>query len=136
LPNTETKKVYTGEKTRKFSLTFGKNTINFYKTSGISYPNYDKMTVRRTLTLPGGYVLPVAVTVTTFLAYDPVELPLEETRAEALLRASIQGQLQQELRAGYEVSEQLSLGAEDSIYRLSGVVECQEEIGTVVEIQD
>jgi similar to stage IV sporulation protein len=136
LPDTETKKVYTGEKTRKISLTFGKNTINFYKTSGISYPNYDKMTVRKTLTLPGGYSLPVSLTVNTFLAYDPVELPIEETRAEALLRAAVQRQIQQTLTAGSMVSERLSLMAEDSLYRLSGVVECQEEIGTVVEIQD
>jgi similar to stage IV sporulation protein len=136
LPDSETKKVYTGEKTRKISLTFGKNTINFYKTSGISYPNYDKMTVRKTLTLPGGYVLPVSLTVTTFRAYDLVELPLEETQAEARLLASVQRQMQQMLTAGVVASELLNLEAEDSLYRLSGVVECQEEIGKVVEIQD
>jgi hypothetical protein len=74
--------------------------------------------------------------VTTFRAYDLVELPLEETQAEARLLASVQRQMQQMLTAGVVASELLNLEAEDSLYRLSGVVECQEEIGKVVEIQD
>ena len=44
----------TGRETRVFAVTFGKKKIKFYKTSGISYGNYDKMTTEKPLTLPGG----------------------------------------------------------------------------------
>ena len=53
LPEEMTYKQATGRETRVFAVTFGKKQINFYKTSGISYGNYDKMTTVKPLTLPG-----------------------------------------------------------------------------------
>ena len=129
-------KAYTGRETTKFSITFGKNTINFYKTSGISYDNYDKMTVRNTLTLPGDYSLPVCITATTFREYELVETPLEEQRAEALLRDAVRRNTESGLLAGSILNLGLRLTNDDGAYFGHGIVECREEIGMSVEIKD
>lgn len=129
-------KRYTGREEIKFSVTFGKNTINFYKTSGISYDNYDKMTVRKTLTLPGGYVLPLTVTKTILREYETVNCPLDAQRAESLLSDAVEQDTAGKLLAGMILDLRLHLRQEEGLYTVSGIVECREEIGVSVEITD
>ena len=49
-----TEKVYTGRERTGYQLTLGKKTINFFKSSGISYVDYDKITENVRAVLPGG----------------------------------------------------------------------------------
>lgn len=129
-------KVYTGRQIRQISVSFGKKTIKFYKSSGIPYDNYDKMTVRKTLTLPGDYRLPAAVTVTTLREYHIQEQPVAETDAVALLRSAVVNQMQQEMTAGVILKHTGALTTGEGLYRLVCDMECREEIGSVVEIMD
>ena len=126
----------TGRETRVFAVTFGKKKINFYKTSGISYGNYDKMTTEKPLTLPGGYTLPVSLTVTVFREYTVSTQPVEQTQAQLLLEQCVRQQLLGTMTAGTIQSMSVSVRQETGCYRLTGTAECQEEIGTVAEIKD
>lgn len=130
------KKQYTGREKHCFSLTFGKNMINFYKTSGISYDNYDKMRVRKTLTLPGGYELPVCLTILRFQEYELVPVPLEEGMAEETLRRAALEDTRRQLTAGIVSDSRMELSRDHGIYRLMGMLECREEIGLSVEIEE
>ena len=134
LPKNGYKKVYTGEKKVRLSLEIGKKTINFFKTSGISYGEYDKMTVRKRLTLPGGYTLPVAVTVVTLSEYTPQVY--ESAEPWELLSAALLGNVKNRLVAGSILDHDLQGRGEEDCIILSGTVECLEEIGRAEEISD
>ena len=131
-----TYKQRTGRETKVFAVTFGKKKINFYKSSGISYGNYDKMTTEKPLTLPGGYTLPVCLTITVFREYTVYQAPLEQDKAQALLEDCTRQQLLGSMTAGTIQSLSVRLQPETGKYLLTGTAECQEEIGTVVEIKD
>lgn len=136
LGNTQSKKQYTGREKTYFSITFGKNTINFYKTSGISYDNYDRMTVRKPLTLPGGYTLPVSVNVISIREYTLCQVPLDETSAEAQLSEAVRRDTQEGLLGGMILETRTRLEQDGDAFYLSGILECREDIGQLVEIQD
>ena len=131
-----TYKQRTGRETKVFAVTFGKKKINFYKTSGISYGNYDKMTTEKPLTLPGGYTLPVYFTVTVFREYTVSTEPVEQDRVQPLLEECVRQQLLGAMTAGTIRHMTASVWRESGCYRLTGMAECHEEIGTVVEIKD
>lgn len=131
-----TEKSYSGREETGYQLTWGKKTINFYKTSGISYGNYDKIMESVHAVLPGGYELPVTLTKITWREYSPTQVPLEEGQAQILLEESVRRQLRLSLTAGSVVETRLELLQEEGKYILSGVAECQEEIGTEIKIKD
>ncbi len=129
-------KVYTGEKKRTLSLTFGKKKINFYKTSRISYGSYDRISEKKTLTLPGGYTLPVSLTVSTLREYHTETAAVKPEQASAILEQAVLTQLKRTLTAGRILSRDISVQHETGYYSLVGEAECYEEIGTVVKIQN
>lgn len=129
-------KNYTGRECKRFSVSFGKKTINFYKSSGISYDNYDRMTCRTALTLPGGYRLPVTLIVTTCREYQPVPVAVSEPDAETLLYASLEEQLKLKMTAGEILSHSMTISTDDRGIVLSGNTFCREEIGSAAEIKD
>lgn len=135
-PENAMEKIYTGRETVGYSITIGKKTLNFYKTSGISYDNYDKIMESSVLTLPGGYAFPVTVTKICFREYtlQPVGWTEEEIQAQLERAALIQ--IQSELVAGTILDQRFSFLEKDGALELQGIVECQEEIGTTVEIKD
>ncbi len=134
LPDNAKEKQFTGRQTVRYSLIFGKKLINFYKTSGISYSNYDKIMEQTDLTLPGGYVFPVSITKVTLREYVPQALGISEP--EQLLEQTVLAQVRQKLTAGQILRSTPSVQETAGGFRLSGTVECQEEIGTVAEIKD
>lgn len=136
LPDVQYKKQYTGRKNTDFSISFGKNTINLLKSSRISYDNYDRMSVRKTLTLPGGYVLPFSVTMIQIREYELVACPVDEASSEALLTRAVETHTTQGLMAGMILGQELHLSHTDGSYCLGGVLECQEEITVSVEIKE
>ena len=134
LPKNSYKKIYTGKKTKRLSLEIGKKTINFYKTSRISYEEYDKMTVRKPLTLPGGYTFPLAITVVILSEYE--SKTYEPFAPWELLSDSLLKNVRKELVAGSILNHDLHGSGEGDHYLLSGTVECLEEIGRAQEISD
>jgi hypothetical protein len=136
LPQNRETKTYTGRETTGYSLQIGKKTINFYKTSGISYGNYDKIMESTVLSLPGGYAFPVTWTRIRFREYttEPAETTAED--AQVLLEAAVRTQQLRRMTAGQILDQSLTLDAQPQAVWLRGTLECQEEIGTLAEIKD
>lgn len=135
-PENAMEKIYTGRETVGYSITIGKKTLNFYKTSGISYDNYDKIMESSVLTLPGGYAFPVTVTKICFREYTLQPVGWTEEEIQAQLERAALTQIQSELVAGTILDQRFSFLEKDGALELQGIVECQEEIGTTVEIKD
>lgn len=77
-PQTATQKAYTGQVIRRYSLVIGRKRINLSGNSGISEVSCDKMTERKTLTLPGGFSLPVTLVVETYRPYEAVQTQVSQ----------------------------------------------------------
>lgn len=135
-PDSIQKKAYTGRETTLRRLTLGKKTINFSKTSGISYGEYDKIIENVSLVLPGGYALPVTFTKITCREYTVQDVPLTPEVAQIQMDASAQRQLELDMLAGQVLTKNLELQETEGAYRLTGIAECREEIGAVAVIKD
>ncbi len=112
---------------RCYALKIGKKRINFYKGSGISGSSCVKMYVENYVTLPGGFVLPVAIVTETYIAYETQQGAMEN--GEGLLSDFSADYLKQQMAAGQilEKEERLETGA--GWVRLSGRYQCLEMIG-------
>ena len=116
------------EKQTLFSLRIGKKRINFYKGSGISDSRCDKMVEEYKLTLPGGYVLPIAFLKERYefsefwdnsLVDDSLALSLSEFGRELLKQSSV---------ALAIVDSQVKLSSSTDLVVLSGIYSCTEMI--------
>ncbi|MDR1065712.1 MAG: sporulation protein YqfD [Oscillospiraceae bacterium] len=99
MPVKTTVKRFTGEKKRRRSLIIAGKKINLYFNSGILWSECDKIIDRRSLTLPGGASLPVALVTESYLRYEPVVTKQSRERAESILRAGLEARLRSELDA-------------------------------------
>ena len=136
LPRNAAKKIYDGKECVRYSLILGKKKINFYKSSRISYGNYDKITENTEVCLPSGIELPIAVVKTTFRSYDPQPVSMNEASAEQILRSAVNKQVKGAMSAGRILSQELRLREENCGYTLTGTVKCEEEIGITVKIKE
>ncbi len=112
---------------KKYSLIIGKKRINFANSSGISDTTCAKIYEEKYMTLPGGFVLPIAVAVETWIYYDTEENP-HPLAAEILLAYSRQ-YLTDQMLAGSIVSTSERLRAGDGILYLDAGYDCYEMIG-------
>ena len=111
---------------QKFSVIIGKKQINFYKDSGILHTSCVKMYKKTYLTLPGGYVLPLALVRQEILYYDTsASTGSDFSFLESASREYLKGQM----IAGTILKEAISLEEDDYICRISGKYECIEMIG-------
>ena len=55
---------------KKYAVIIGKKRINFYKGSGISDTSCDKMYLENYVTLPGGFILPIAIATEVWTQYS------------------------------------------------------------------
>ena len=78
-------KSYTGEKASRWTLSILGHRIDFFGKSGISFPEYDKITDTWALTLPGGREMPLALSRETCRAYTLAAAPVDADAAERLL---------------------------------------------------
>ncbi len=136
LPDNRLDKRYTGRSRTLYSLTVGKNTINFYKTSGISYQEYDKIKYHTELTLPNGLSLPISWNRIVLREYITQPESLDQDHAEALLCEAFHGQLLQDLQAGQILKEDTLTTKVGGSYYMKCQAECREEIGITKDIQD
>lgn len=116
---------------KKYSLIIGKNRINFYKGSGISDTTCDRMYEENYITLPGGFVLPVAVVTEVWTYYDCTEetaLPEEQIGQLSEFAADY---LREQMVAGQILSASETVTTEDGALWLNGKYACREMIGRV-----
>lgn len=111
---------------RKYALIIGKKRINFYKGSGISDTGCVKMYSENYVTLPGGFVLPIAIVTEVWTQYDhadsiaePVDLSVFADRF-----------LSDIMRSGKILSRNETITNEEGITILTGHYQCHEMIGT------
>lgn len=130
----ETKvKSYTGEEKIRFSLfVFGKR-INFYRNSGISFAEYDKMTQVKPLVLPGGLELPVQLCRETVREVRSLFAPVDREGAAVLLENKLRERLNVLIGDGEAVSCEVSSVEENGLWKVRLLAECREEIGRTVD---
>lgn len=131
-PSQQMVKTYTGKTKTVFSLVLGGKRINFYGSSGISYANCDKMTQASTLTLPGGFSLPITLIEETYREYvlscDDVDAALAQERLEQFTREYVFS----DLVGGRIDLFAAELRQDDGVYVLESISECTEQIALEV----
>lgn len=116
---------------QKYSLLFGKKRINFYKGSGISDTSCDKMYTQYFLTLPGGFRLPVALTVETLVFHDKMTVCAEQDAVLEDMGRYCERYLLDQMISGSIISRKRTVEASDEVYVLYEEYTCQEMIGRV-----
>ena len=109
---------------RKYAVIIGKKRINFYKGSGISDASCDKMYLENYVTLPGGFILPIAIAteVWTQYSFDDVTDPADPSAFADLFLAGM-------MRSGRILSRNEIITNKEGIAILDGHYQCHEMIG-------
>lgn len=112
----------------QYSLQVGKNVINFSKDSSISPTSCVKICSKNYLTLPGGYILPVAIIREEIVYYDTYTESMEEDGFFWLEDASENYAIHQMI-AGEIVKNVSDYQIVDDLCVLRGSYACREQIG-------
>lgn len=125
-------KSYTGEKKTKYALLIGKKRLNLCLDSGNSYEEYDKITHRDLLTLPGGLTFPIGIEKTVIRAYEsaPVMMPVEQ--AQATLEKYLLEAVKAQMTGGEILDSSFSADLCDGLLEVSVVCRCREQIAREV----
>lgn len=114
---------------RKTGIIIGKNRINFSQDSGILDTGCVKMYEENYVTLPGGFVLPIAFVTETCIYYEDRESvaagDLEDTTLPQLAERYLSGQMV----AGRILNSQVDISRQEDCLLLNGKYECLEMIG-------
>ena len=115
--------------TNKYSLILGKKRINFSKDSGISPATCDKMYLQYYCVLPGGFQLPIAVSVErcSYRRVDSVTAASELSQVCA--EEFAQDYLAEQMLSGKILGKLESADIGDTVYTLTGRYICLEMIG-------
>ena len=107
----------------------------FSRNSGISFPEYDKISRAWTAALPSGRELPLTLKCETVREYVTVPAPIDRAAAQALLEERLELALRAALGDGEAVSTAFSAAERDGMLRVTLQAECREEIGRFVPAQ-
>ena len=134
MPLETTVKDYTGEEKQKHSLIVLRNYINFNLNSGISWADYDKITVEKNLTLPGGVILPVRFITDIYKQYTPYLSKQLRNDAELLLKTRIEARLMSAVGEGSVSAVSWDSLEENGVLTVTLHAECLEQIAVSVEV--
>lgn len=127
-PQTTTRKAYTGQVIRRYSLVVGRKRINLSGNSGISDASCDKMTERKALTLPGGFSLPVTLVVETYRPYEAVQTQVPQAQAQAVLCEYAQRSVLGDMIAGKILGQEPAFREASGLFWMDMTCACQEMI--------
>lgn len=116
---------------KKFGIKIGKCRINFFKDSGILDTTCDKMYEEKYLTLPGGFVLPVAIVIETWTTYDDSVRTVAAEENSKYLCDYAADYLQAHMIGGSILSGAEYQSSADGVYTMQGDYECLEMIGQI-----
>lgn len=133
IPVEATVKNHTGKEKTRFSLCILGKRLNFYRNSGISFAEYDKITRVQTLTLPGGLELPLQLCRETVREVEVFSTPVDREGTTALLEDRLRERLAVLVEDGEIVSCEISSVEENGLLKVSLLAECREEIGRTVD---
>jgi hypothetical protein len=128
-PATWQSKVMKKNQIRKCSLIIGKNRINLYNDSGISYQRCGKMYKQTYVTLPGGFVLPISIVSETWSICDFNDIVVEPNVAKETLSMYADSYLLKEMVAGKILATDESFSDSGTVYQIIGDYACLEMIG-------
>lgn len=131
-PSEHTVRTEPKETSRRFSLIFGKKRINLWKGSGISPATCGRMYEEYYITLPGGFQLPVCLSVETLTDWDTTVMEIRPERAEDELSAFARTAVLNQTVAGSILRESLTMEQIDGVFVLGGSFLCSEMIGRVI----
>lgn len=114
---------------RKYGLIVGKKRINFYKGSGIYDTTCVRMYMEYPLTLPGGYILPIALAVQEEIDCEPVPESVSPAKSKAVLDQFARSYLESQMIAGKVEQGNCQLTESDGALHLRGKYICDEMIG-------
>ena len=114
---------------KKIGLIIGKKRINFYKGSGISDTTCVRMYSEHPLTLPGGYQLPIVLTIQEVTDCNLSDLSMEPESTEQVLAGYAQSYLQSQMVAGKVVQGNYQITEKAGSLHLVGEYICDEMIG-------
>ena len=114
---------------KKIGLIIGKKRINFYKGSGISDTTCVRMYIEYPLTLPGGYQLPIVLTIQEVTDCNLSDLSMEPESTEQVLAGYAQSYLQSQMVAGKVVQGNYQITEKAGSLHLVGEYICDEMIG-------
>ena len=115
--------------TRRTGVIIGKNRINFSQDSGILDTGCVKMYEENYVTLPGGFVLPIAFVTETYIYYENRESVAAGDLAERNLPQLAQNYLCSQMIAGRILSSEFDISRQEDSLLLNGKYECLEMIG-------
>ena len=120
----------TGQK-QKFSLLIGKKRINLWKDSGIWEGSCDRMYEEYYITLPGGFVLPVALIRETYVYRETETRSLDTYVLQNAMIEAGRSYLKAQMAAGQILNGKESFSFEEDTCSMNGVYLCREMIGRV-----
>lgn len=116
------------ETEKKISIIFGKKRVNLQNSSGIPGASCAKIYKENYITLPGGFVLPIAIAVETWVRYEAQEAQWDASKN--FLHSYTRDYLLQLMRCGViETADTKTMEAPEAWY-LAGRFGCYEMIGT------
>ena len=125
----------TGGQKKKISLLLGKKRINLWKDSGIWNATCDRIYEEYYITLPVGFLLPLALAVERFAVLETVQQEIPQEKAEALLSEFAESSLIRSMIAGTIDTCDVSVVPEPGIWILTGEYRCTELIGICQRLQ-
>lgn len=131
LPSDSNKKGDQTSQTKKYSLIFGKNRINFYKDSGILPSGCDKIVTQYHVVLPGGFQLPVAIVEETWYTYNSAVISVSEDSVQESMERYAQNYLLSQMLGGQILQSETVLDVGEAVCVLRGEYVCTEMIGRV-----
>ena len=124
-----------GPEMKKISLLIGKKRINLWKDSGIWEGTCDRMYEEYYITLPGGFQLPLGLTVERYHQRQVSQQEIPQTHCRRLLETAAQAHLCDAMIAGTIVRTDLSYTQEPGVLRMAGEYRCTELIGVPQRFQ-
>lgn len=122
------KKGMPSKEIKKYSIQIGKKRIKISKDSGISYTTCDKIYEEYALTLPGGFQLPLSLSVETWYYGDIEENLMDIVTAGELSSQTAKGYLAENMISGIILDAVHSEANDSKVYRLEGIYLCSEMI--------
>ena len=120
---------------KKISLLLGKKRIILWNSSRIWDSTCDRMYEEYYITLPGGFVLPLALSVERYVFADTTPREFVREKAEGLLGDFARGYLKNIMIAGTLERAETALNSGPGIWILAGEYRCTELIGVQQRFQ-
>ena len=113
--------------TQNYSLRIGKKRIFFHNSSGILDGSCARIYSEHYMTLPGGFVLPVAIACETSMYYETIAM--EADLRQEMLSEAAEAYLREQMVSGHILTSQIAMDDAEDAYVLRGTYTCYEMIG-------